>query len=231
MKTCKGYWPDAGTPCQRILSAGDHCPKAADPDHGYYADRSLDPRWDWCNTQTLSDPGPVWMKGACKHLDPEPVMVTDLVTGEQIVVARLCLDCDTQLETEWTRDLLPAPNGFERWVYGTSPEYRDTFAAEYRRRARDHGVMVLPERMSVVDAYTDDRLVFVNGPAINKRPGPSVWARTGRALKLGLVWYWKRYVDVWEAMKKGVNVFLDSLGYMWPAYLVIINFVWKAIHG
>lgn len=195
MKTCKGYWPDPGTPCQRILSAGDHCPKSGDPDHGYYADRSLDPRWDWCNIQTLRDPEPVWIKAACKHLDPEPVMVTDLVTGDQILVARLCTDCDTQLETDWTRDQLPEPNGYERWLYGD--------------------------------------LVFVNGPAVNKRVPvqPTVAARTGRVLKLALVWYWERYVDVWEAMKKSVDRFLDSLGYMWPVYLVMINFAWKAIHG
>jgi hypothetical protein len=69
----------------------------------------------------VADLDPVWIKGRCKHLDPEPVMVGDPVTGDQIVAARLCLDCDTQLETAWTRDVLPEPNGFERWVYGDGP--------------------------------------------------------------------------------------------------------------
>ncbi len=199
MKTCKGYWPDAGTPCQRILSAGDHCPKSGDPDHGYYADRSLDPRWDWVEVSTFSQPDQ-WIKGQCKHLTPAPVEVTDPVTDEVILVARLCPDCDTQLETDWTRDQLPAPNGFERWAY----------APDHPAGARETARLALK----------DDHLVYVNGPAINKRtPVRPPW------YVLAARWYWKGYLEIWEGQKKAVHVFLNSFGYMWPLYLVGLDYL------
>lgn len=55
----------------------------------------LDPRWDWVEVQFFGDPGPTWIKGACRHHEIVPV---DTVTGE--IVARLCLTCDTQLPPE-----------------------------------------------------------------------------------------------------------------------------------
>lgn len=191
MKTCPGYWPDPGTPCQRILSAGDYCPKAADPDHTYLVGETfygLDSRSDWVNVQTMSDPDPVWIRGRCKHLTPEPVEVTDPVTGDVLLVAQLCPDCDTQLETDWTRNALPAANGFERWVYG--------------------------------NARPDDHLVYVNGPAINKRTPvrPPWYVRSWRGS-------WSAFLEIWEAQKKGVAPFFSSLHFMWPLYLVAFNFV------
>jgi len=203
---CFGYWPDAGTPCHRMLVDGV-CPKAAHPDHGYRITQDVptdgspgDPRWDWCNIQTLSDPGPVWIKGQCKHLTPEPVEVTDPVTDEVILVARLCPDCDTQLETDWTRDQLPAPNGFERWAY----------APDHPAGARETARLALK----------DDHLVYVNGPAINKRtPVRPPW------YVLAARWYWKGYLEIWEGQKKAVHVFLNSFGYMWPLYLVGLDYL------
>lgn len=217
MKTCPGYWPDAGTPCRRILAAGT-CPKADDPDHGYYADRSLDPRWDWAEITTLSDPEPVWIKAKCKHLTPLPVETTDPVTGDVLLVARLCPDCDTQLETDWTRDQLPAPNGFERWVYGTSPEYRAAYTTEPDNR--------IPEgyRVNTLEKDPYKNLVFVGGGVVNKNARPPWYVRAGRA-------YWAAFVEVWEAQKRAVVVFLDTLGYMWPVYLVGLNYLLKWING
>ncbi len=53
----------------------------------------LDPRWDWVDVRTISDSGPVYVKGACRHLEVIPV---ESVTGE--TVAQFCLTCDRQLQ-------------------------------------------------------------------------------------------------------------------------------------
>lgn len=53
---------------------------------------ALDPRYDWVKIRRLCDAEPVYVRGACLHLEVVPV---ESVTGE--VVARLCLTCDTQL--------------------------------------------------------------------------------------------------------------------------------------
>jgi hypothetical protein len=51
----------------------------------------LDPRWEWHEVTLLSEPGPVYIKGRCRHTEVVPVESA----GE--VVAQLCLTCDTQL--------------------------------------------------------------------------------------------------------------------------------------
>lgn len=56
----------------------------------------LDPRWEWVDVATLSDPGPVYVKAKCRHLEVAPVATFD---GD--VVAHLCLTCDAQLSAEW----------------------------------------------------------------------------------------------------------------------------------
>jgi hypothetical protein len=56
----------------------------------------LDPRWDWIDISTYGEgPGTTFIKGACNHLEVEPV--TD-VDGD--LVAHLCRTCDTQLPAE-----------------------------------------------------------------------------------------------------------------------------------
>jgi hypothetical protein len=52
----------------------------------------LDPRWEWIEATTCSDPGPRWVRARCRHLEVIPV---EGLSGE--VVAHLCLTCDTQL--------------------------------------------------------------------------------------------------------------------------------------
>lgn len=243
MKTCPGYWPDPGTPCQRILSAGDHCPKAADPDHGYHAERKLDPRWDWVEVSTYTQPDQ-WIKGECKHLTPDPVTVTDPVTEDVILVAWLCADCDGQFPPErFTRDTdpfaedddprpwttwpeIPQPNGFERWVYGTSPEYRAAYATEGRFNYSDVGRTIPPREAEerLARRRSDDHLIFVAGGVINRNARPPWYVRAGRA-------YWAAFVEIWEAQKRAVVVFLDTLGFMWPVYLVGLDYLMKVING
>jgi hypothetical protein len=83
----------------------------------------LDPRWDWLNVQALGDPGPVWVKGQCRHTELVPVDST--VTGQE--VARLCLTCDRQLppreEPEMWRAVPPAPD-YGIWI--TTEQIRST---------------------------------------------------------------------------------------------------------
>jgi hypothetical protein len=64
-----------------------------------------DPRWEWIEITKFGDPGPVYMKGSCNHLDVVPVDARDWITrslaqdGE--IIAHLCLTCDTQVPAEW----------------------------------------------------------------------------------------------------------------------------------
>lgn len=98
-------------------------------DHGYYnGGPPADPRWDWVDVSTMAQPDQ-WIKGECRHLTPDPVLVDDPVTETRILVAWYCQDCDGQLKPErfeaepdwtvWDEDF-PAPNGFERWAYAPS---------------------------------------------------------------------------------------------------------------
>jgi hypothetical protein len=57
------------------------------------APAELDPRWDWIEVSTWGDPGPLYVKGACRHVDVVPV--ESVVDGQ--VLAQLCLTCDAQL--------------------------------------------------------------------------------------------------------------------------------------
>jgi hypothetical protein len=64
-----------------------------------YLSLTLDPHWNWADVSGLGEPGPVWVKTSCRHLDVADVTIA---TGQ--VVARLCLTCDQQLPplTDWT---------------------------------------------------------------------------------------------------------------------------------
>lgn len=151
-----------------------------------------DPRWDWCDVRTLSDPGPVWIKGACKHLDPLPVDVTDPVTGDVLLVARLCPDCDTQLETGWTQDVIQDPNGFERWAY-----------------APDHPAGTQETaRLALKDGYPDIGVTTFEPGLIERMRD--------------------HYLTTWGVMKTGVlaalDFFFETFAFMWPLYLVGLNF-------
>ena len=55
------------------------------------AEVELDPRWEWCDVRTISDPAPVWIKAGCRHTEVIPIESLD---GE--TVAQLCLTCDHQ---------------------------------------------------------------------------------------------------------------------------------------
>jgi hypothetical protein len=55
----------------------------------------LDPRWDWIEAPMLGEPGPIYIRGRCNHLETVPVE-----SGGE-VVAHLCTTCDTQLPEEW----------------------------------------------------------------------------------------------------------------------------------
>lgn len=52
----------------------------------------LDPHWEWHEIIRLGDPGPRYIRGACRHME---VTSVPSVTGE--TVAQLCLTCDMQL--------------------------------------------------------------------------------------------------------------------------------------
>lgn len=52
---------------------------------------SLDPHYEWCEVQTMSQADPTYRRGRCRHLDVVPVESG----GQQ--VAQLCLTCDAQL--------------------------------------------------------------------------------------------------------------------------------------
>lgn len=52
----------------------------------------LDPHWEWHELHAWGETAPVYVKGACKHLETVPVL---LANGEH--VAQLCLACDAQL--------------------------------------------------------------------------------------------------------------------------------------
>lgn len=174
----------------------------------------------------LGSLGPMWIKSACKHPDPVPVDVTDPVTGDVLLVARLCPDCDTQLETGWTRDVIPEPNGFECWAYapdhpaGTQETAR--LALKDSRPDRSGGI---PEGYRVnpssKDPYED--LIFVGGSAINKqarRPFPDR--------------VWDRCLTTWDGMKTGVRAALDlffrTFCFMWSIYLIGLISILGGMH-
>jgi hypothetical protein len=56
------------------------------------ASRPTDDRWEWIEVGNLSKAEPDWVRGRCKHTEIVPV------ESGGVVVARLCLTCDTQLE-------------------------------------------------------------------------------------------------------------------------------------
>ena len=55
-------------------------------------DLLLDPRWEWFEVTRMGDPGPVYYRGPCRHLEVVPV---ESAEGER--VAQLCRTCDAQL--------------------------------------------------------------------------------------------------------------------------------------
>jgi hypothetical protein len=67
-----------------------------------------DDRFEWINIATVSDAGPVWTKGACRHRHPEPV--DTYPTGE--LVRWLCVDCGEEFEP----DRWPLPEGMWRRI-------------------------------------------------------------------------------------------------------------------
>lgn len=67
-----------------------------------------DDRWEWIDTATVADAGPVWIKGQCRHTAPEPVDAYP--TGE--LVAWLCPDCGDTFEP----DRWPCPEGMWRRI-------------------------------------------------------------------------------------------------------------------
>jgi hypothetical protein len=70
----------------------------------------LDPRWEWVMApRRLGERGSTVVRGACNHLDTVDV---ESVLDPDVILARLCLTCDTQL------DAAPAP----RWASPTTTE-------------------------------------------------------------------------------------------------------------
>lgn len=67
------------------------------PGEAITATSKLDPRWEWHEISTYSQPGPSYVRGLCKHREVVPV---ESVGGE--VVAHLCTTCDQQLPEEWS---------------------------------------------------------------------------------------------------------------------------------
>lgn len=195
MKICSGYWPEPAVPCQRILRDGV-CPKQGDSGHGYRkGGPPEDPRWDWVNVSTMSRPDQ-WIRGECRHLAPDPVLVKDPVdvTGETLIlVAWYCPDCDGQFEPDrfspdtdpfgdddppaWSRwDSAPEPNGFERWAYAP--------------RTVDHPAGLEETVRLALGKDPHAHLVFVAGGVVSKSDPPSLPSRI-----------WKGYVSVWEWIK------------------------------
>ena len=60
----------------------------------HYWSEYPDPRWEWLEVMSFSDPGPRYIRGACRHLEREEVR--SVMTGETL--AWLCLTCDMQLD-------------------------------------------------------------------------------------------------------------------------------------
>lgn len=58
-----------------------------------------DPTGEWVEVpRRLCDPGPTYVRGACRHFAADVVAV-ESVTGE--VVAQLCTRCDMALHADW----------------------------------------------------------------------------------------------------------------------------------
>ncbi len=57
--------------------------------------QELDPRWDWVEVTRIGDPGPVYIRGKCRHTEVVPVEDNG---GE--VVAHLCRTCDRHFYAE-----------------------------------------------------------------------------------------------------------------------------------
>ena len=50
----------------------------------------LDPRWEWIELRLFGEPGPLWVRGACRHTE-----LADIETVDGELAAQLCLTCDT----------------------------------------------------------------------------------------------------------------------------------------
>lgn len=191
------------------------CPKQGDPHHGYRRSGPPDdPRWEWVNVQTMSDPDPVWIKGQCRHTAPEPVEVADPLTGDRLLVAKICPDCDRQI-WNWADEDLPEPNGFERWAYAPS-SVTSSPGDEWWKKTTADAVMEINGRPVELDPY--GHLVFVGGGVINK--AASVRPVLLRAWDL----YCKITLDTWNGFKR-------TLYFMWPAYLVGVVYAYQLIES
>ncbi len=96
-ETCKGYWPDMGTPCLRRLWwepwAGKHaCPKEGDPDHIDYT--PMPETEVVAEITTFADPEPRYLE-RCLHRDKIPV---ESIIEPEVILAYICKRCDAQLE-------------------------------------------------------------------------------------------------------------------------------------
>lgn len=202
----------------RHLQTPDRCAVCTapdDPDHDrLFADQNPepdrpdgmpdDPRFEWVSITNFSDANPRWIKGRCNHLTPAPV---DLRTGE--LVAWWCPDCGEQFE--WDRwpvpDHLwvPLPEVDRSRIMGVSmvvPEGAELSVFEQRYRE-----MVGKDSPNVVITYQNPRMDD-NGDLIP-------WTRWA---------YDTMFVPVWNGIK-------SSVGYMWPIWLVVINYVILMITG
>lgn len=54
----------------------------------------LDPRWDWVDVRSVSDPGPVWIHAGCRHLPEELEPISSAVPGQ---LALLCHTCQATI--------------------------------------------------------------------------------------------------------------------------------------
>ena len=61
---------------------------------------ALDDRWDWIETTPFGTAEPTYVRGLCRHLLIERVVVRSIVTGEAL--ASLCRTCDAQLPLRGT---------------------------------------------------------------------------------------------------------------------------------
>lgn len=64
----------------------------------------LDPRWEWYEERRLCDPGPSYVRGACNHLE---VVDVESTLDPDVVLARLCVTCDTQLPAAYVSPMTP----------------------------------------------------------------------------------------------------------------------------
>lgn len=92
-----------------------------------------DDRWEWVNTATMSDAGPVWTKGACRHKTPEPVDAYP--TGE--LVAWLCVDCGGTFEP----DRWPVPEGMWRRIPALFDQHDDRPEPDFVDTHTDMGLV------------------------------------------------------------------------------------------